>query len=223
MNFIENQTYHIYNQGNNQRKIFFEEEHYLFFLWKMRAYLLPFGDFISWCLMSNHFHWQFYVKQVSIQRSVLWENIDRVEYQRRIKKYGKKAQPVKNNFKRRAKGDSLVDLNEAIGILEQAYSSAINKQKNWTGSLLRKGCNAKDGFIPEFITLMKNGREDPRFKLGRDYGFVCLNYVHDNAVKAKMVKVSTDYRWSSARDYAGLRNGTLCNLERGREILNFLP
>ncbi len=223
MDFTENQIYHIFNQGNNQRKIFFEEENYLFFLWKMRTYLFPFGDFISWCLMPNHFHWQFYVKNVTVERSVFWENIDKVEYQRRVKKYGKKARLVENDFKRAAKGDSLVDLNEAIGTLERAYTNAINKQKKWSGSLFRKGCHAEDGFLSEFVTLMKNGREDPRFKLGNDYGFICLNYIHDNAKAANMVKVNTDYPWSSARDYAGLRNGTLCNLERGRQVLDFLP
>ena len=223
MKFIKNQTYHIYNQGNNQRQLFFEDENYLFFLWKMRAYLSPFGEFISWSLMPNHFHWQFYVRYVEIERKVYWANIDKVEHQRRLKKYGKKAQPVQNASKRLTKADSLVDLNEAIGTLEQSYSAAINRQKQWSGSLFKKGCQAKDGFIPEFITLMKNGREDPRFKLGNDYGFICLNYVHYNAVAANMVKEITDYTWSSAKDYAELRNGTLCNLERGRQILDFLP
>ncbi|MEM1327726.1 MAG: hypothetical protein AAGI23_17325 [Bacteroidota bacterium] len=57
MDFYNNQLFHIYNQGNNSRQTFFEEENYRYFLWKMRAYLPLFGDLISWCLMPNHFHW----------------------------------------------------------------------------------------------------------------------------------------------------------------------
>ncbi|MEM1124619.1 MAG: hypothetical protein AAGJ18_29540, partial [Bacteroidota bacterium] len=223
MKFEENQIYHIYNQGNNQRQVFFEEANYLFFLWKMRAYLHPFGDFISWCLMPNHFHWQFFVKKVVVPRHLLWKNIDSVEYQRRLKQYGKKAKPVDNHFKRKADRNELVDLNQAIGTLEQSYTSAINKQKKWSGSLFRKGCHAKDGFIPEFLTLMKHGREDPRFQLGNDYGFTCFQYIHQNAVAANLAVTITSYQWSSARDYAGLRRGTMCNLDRGRAILDFLP
>lgn len=68
MNFYENQLVHIYDRGNNKRQTFFSDENYKFFSWKMRAYLLPFGDLITWCLMLNHFHWQFYVKQVKMKR-----------------------------------------------------------------------------------------------------------------------------------------------------------
>ncbi|MBE9488697.1 MAG: transposase [Bacteroidetes bacterium] len=48
--------YHIYNQGNNQREIFFKRENYLFFLKKIETYILPYTDILAWCLMPNHFH-----------------------------------------------------------------------------------------------------------------------------------------------------------------------
>ncbi len=56
MQFEVGHIYHIYNQGNNRQPIFFERKHYLFFLQKMRAYLLPHGDILAYCLMPNHFH-----------------------------------------------------------------------------------------------------------------------------------------------------------------------
>ena len=43
MQFEQNVVYHIYNQGNNRKQIFFERSHYLLFLRKMRSYLLPYG------------------------------------------------------------------------------------------------------------------------------------------------------------------------------------
>lgn len=193
MNFYNNQLFHIYNQGNNRQPIFFNDENYIFFLWKMRAYLLPFGDLISYCLMPNHFHWQFFVQQVEIKRFILYKWVDEVEYQRRIQKFGKRAKQVENRIKRIANPNSLISLNESIGILEKSYTRAINKARERSGSLFRKNCKAKDGWIDEFITLRKtNGRLDYRFHPGNDYGYECLKYIHNNPVKAGLVRNNTD-------------------------------
>lgn len=219
MEFYQNQLFHIYNQGNNQRQIFFTENHYQFYLWKMRAYLLPFGDLIAWCLMPNHFHWQFFVRKTEIRRKELWLHSDKTEYQRRIRKFGAKAIPVEKGS-RTANGNKLITLNEAIGTLQKSYTHSLNKEKGWSGSLFRKRCKAKDGWIDEFITVTKNGKDDFRFLPGNDYGYQCFCYIHNNPVKAKIVKISSDYKWSSARDYTGLRDGNLCSLELGRQMFN---
>jgi len=51
-----NELYHIYNQGNNRRQVFFSDEDYLKFLTLFRDKVLPFADVFAWCLMPNHFH-----------------------------------------------------------------------------------------------------------------------------------------------------------------------
>jgi len=56
MEFFKNELYHIYNRGNNQQKIFFKPDNYLFFLGKVRRYILPYCDILAYCLMPNHFH-----------------------------------------------------------------------------------------------------------------------------------------------------------------------
>ena len=66
MIFEENQIYHIYNQGNNKELIFFQEKNYLFFLRKMRQYLSPYIDFLSYCLMPNHFHFLVLVRATTL-------------------------------------------------------------------------------------------------------------------------------------------------------------
>ncbi|MDD4236020.1 MAG: hypothetical protein PHF99_08405, partial [Bacteroidales bacterium] len=53
--------YHIYNQGNNRRRIFLIRENYLFFLKKIETYILPYADILAYCLMPNHFHLMVYV------------------------------------------------------------------------------------------------------------------------------------------------------------------
>jgi len=222
MQFYENQLFHICNQGNNKRQIYFSDDNYEFFLWKMRAYLLPFGDLVAYCLMPNHYHWQFFVRKITVERKVLRVHIDKVELQRRIYKYGDKAQPVNHARTRTAKENKGIALNDAIGDLQKGYAQAINKERNWTGSLFRTPFKAKDGWINEFVTVDKKGKNDFRFLPGNDYSYKCLEYIHRNPVKAKLVKNTTDYRWSSAKEYAGIRNGSLCNFELGREIINFM-
>lgn len=219
MEFYENRLFHIYNQGNNQQQIFFSDQNYEFFLWKMRAYLHPFGDLISYCLMPNHFHWLFFIKKIVILKSdwIIWKN--EIEYQRRLKKYGLNAKRVID--KTSEKNDSeLITLNQSIGILERTYCQAINKERKTSGNIFRQHCKAKDGWINEFVTVKKRNKKiDHRFLPGNDYAYQCFNYIHNNPKKAGMVKNATEWLFSSARDYAGLRNGNLCNLEIGKSIL----
>lgn len=54
--FLPNQYYHLYNRGNNRQAVFFEDENYLFFLRRLRQYLLPVVSVIAYCLMPTHYH-----------------------------------------------------------------------------------------------------------------------------------------------------------------------
>lgn len=185
----------------------------------MRSYLPPFGDLVSYCLMPNHFHWLFLVKKKVIPKMDwrIWKN--EIEYQRRIKKYGSKAKRIVVETAR-TKESETITLNQSIGILQRTYCQAINKERKTTGSLFRLHCKAKDGWINEFVTVKKrNGKIDSRFLSGNDFAFRCINYIHANPKKASLVKNNVDWEYSSAKDYAGLRNGTLCNLELGNAIL----
>jgi len=66
MQFEEGYIYHIYNQGNNRQKIFFNRENYLYFLRKINTYILPYGDILAWCLMPNHFHLMVLVNNIEV-------------------------------------------------------------------------------------------------------------------------------------------------------------
>ena len=172
--------------------------------------------------MPNHFHWQFYVRAIAIKRKTLRDHVDAVEFERRVAKYGKKAKSVNKSSQRTMDGQSLITLNDAIGNLLKGYTRAVNKEKNWSGSLFRGKCNAKDGWIEDFVTRQKNQSTDWRFLEGTDYGYRLLHYIHENPVKAGLVSTVIDYEWSSARDYYGLRDGTLCNSEMGRQLQSSL-
>jgi putative transposase len=68
--------YHIYNQGNNRRRIFFTRSNYVFFKEKLRTHITPYADIIAWCLLPNHFHLMVYVKEefVDMERALKLPN-----------------------------------------------------------------------------------------------------------------------------------------------------
>jgi putative transposase len=63
MDFETGHIFHLFNQGNNRQKIFFNTGNYLSFLKKINVCILPNADILAWCLMPNHFHLMVYVKE----------------------------------------------------------------------------------------------------------------------------------------------------------------
>ena len=197
MQFEQGHIYHIYNQGNNRQKIFFERENYLFFLKKMREYLLPYCDIVAYCLMPNHFHWMVLVKEIAVMPT-----------------HGvTQSHPVSKSKER--------TLNDSIAILLRSYTRAINKQQNRSGNLFSEATKAEcltkpEGITPSFYLTQFGtmiNTHQPEF----EYPQICFDYIHQNPVKAHLVKDALDWEFSSYRDYAGLRNGTLVNKNSATE------
>ena len=107
---------------------------------------------------------------------------------------------------RKAFGSSnMQELSYQVGILISTYSQAINKQNNTTGSLFQQKTKAKD-------LIVKNN-----FKKG-NYLINAMHYTHQNPWKAGLAKMIEDWPYSSFPDYAGLRNGQLCNKRTSDEF-----
>lgn len=198
MHFISNTIYHIYNQGNNRQKVFFRDENYLFFLSKMRHFILPHAHFLAYCLMPNHFHWLIITKESACE----WLD------------FGTTTEKTTRYSPRQR-------LSHQINTLLRSYTRAINNQEDRSGSLFRLHTKAKDGWQDEFIEAAKanNGTGHFRFNSDNDYAAQCFHYIHENPSKAGLVLNPNDWLYSSARDYAGLRDGTLCNQVLARELL----
>lgn len=96
--------------------------------------------------------------------------------------------------------------NNGYRILLSSYTKAINVQENRTGSLFQQNSKAK------CLTALSNYKSN-------NYGLVCFNYIHQNPLNAGLVSKIEDWEFSSFRDYAGTRNGTMCNKNLAFELL----
>lgn len=89
---------------------------------------------------------------------------------------------------------NLCELSNGYRLLQSNYAQYINKKKGRTGSLFRQKTKAKS---------LQDGH--------KNYGFIAFHYIHQNPLRAGMVQQLEDWDFSSFTDYAGRRNGTICN------------
>ncbi|HTC00291.1 MAG TPA: hypothetical protein VK705_06380 [Ferruginibacter sp.] len=101
-------------------------------------------------------------------------------------------------------GNLTIDpLTNGIRKLLSGYARIYNHRYNKTGSLFRQKTKVKclsDIEIHSGSLLNIS-----------DYYSTCFQYIHQNPYKAGLVKRIEDWNYSSYKDYAGLRKGTLCN------------
>lgn len=210
MYFEENLIYHVYNQGNNKQPIFFERENYLFFLKKMRKHILPHADILCYCLMPNHFHWLLVPKTAGVIDGTVPKLIRKTEEEELSATLEVSANRIAPKQKR---------LNQEIATLLSSYTKAINKRYGRSGSLFKSKTKAKNGWIDDFVTI-DGKNKNVFFKPENDYAYQCFQYIHNNPVKANLVVNNTDWEFSSAKDYSGIRKGSMCNYALARIILN---
>ena len=96
-------------------------------------------------------------------------------------------------------------LNKSIGSALSSYSQNFNRKTGRTGSLFRKRTKAKS------LSLRR---------VDNNYGINCYLYIHQNPVRAGLVEKLEDWKFSSFRDYVGLRQGNLCNKKLAIELFN---
>jgi putative transposase len=145
--------YHIYNRGNNGIDVFLETENYYHFLRLYAKYIEPIAETFAWCLLKNHFH-------------ILVKIKDRVEINETELSYNTTEKP------------KLIDPSRQFSHLFNAYTQAINKRYNRTGSLF------ETTFERKLVSSEK-------------YFLQLIYYIHNNPVHHGFVKQMSLYPWSS--------------------------
>lgn len=192
MQINKGHVYHFYNSGNNTMPIFYCRDNYLTFLEKLHAYILPYADVLSWCLLPDYFHLMLYVREAEIE-------IDEV---------------ARCNFTKRR------TLNRSVSIMLCSYTRTIMKKV--TGSVFQHSTEAvcltdPSAIIPVWY-LKEYGATSSVLNPSKDYPQLCFNYIHNAPVKEGLVKSPEDWEFSSFPDVAGLRNGKIINRERIGEM-----
>lgn len=117
-------------------------------------------------------------------------------------------------------GGILIDpVTNGIRKLLSGYSRIFNTNNQRSGSIFRQKTRTK------CLSDIKITSGNPYFP--KDYFINCFRYIHQNPYVAKLVARLEEWEFSSFPDYAGLRNGTLCQKDLaitycGYEPLNFI-
>lgn len=91
-------------------------------------------------------------------------------------------------------------ISNGFRLVQSSYAKAVNKQRQRFGNLFQQKTHAR---------LIESG----------EHVLTTFHYIHQNPVKAQLVTSPELWHYSSYRDYAGLRNGKLCNKLKARTIL----
>jgi len=154
--FYAGEYYHIYNRGNNRQNIFFERKNYLFFLRRVREYLLPSGIVVTaYCLMPTHYHLMVGIKQTS----EVWETSEvstgmmrlSVSYTKAInKRYQRSGVLFQGPFQavHVDRNEYLLHLSRYIH-LNPVTAGLVERPEDWEFSSYRDYIGLRNGTLPE--------------------------------------------------------------------------
>ena len=146
--FLQGEFYHLYNRGNDRQPIFFDDENYLFFLKRIRRYLMPGVRLHAYCLMPNHYHLLVEVAQ----------DIDLSDYMKKLiisytkavnKRYEKVGHLFQGPFKAKDVGtqDYFLHLSRYIH-LNARIAKLVQRAEDWEFSSYRDYLGVRrDGFV----------------------------------------------------------------------------
>jgi len=151
MNFEEGQLYHVYNRGINHQPIFYCRENYLFFIKKIKKYLVPIADILSWNLLPGHFNFLIYANEVTgrkIKKSPIGSNCFSEGIRIMLSSYTKAIQLQEeytgNLFQQKTKGKCLTIGEENHGETVFHYihrqpvqKKLVNRMEDWEFSSYR--------------------------------------------------------------------------------------
>jgi REP element-mobilizing transposase RayT len=110
-------------------------------------------------------------------------------------------------------GNVILDpLSNGFRKLLSAYTHQFNKKYKRSGSLFRPKTKAKN------LSIVPPGHYSPN-----DYYLNCFCYVHQNAVRHRLVESVDKWPFSSYHFYAGRIHEDLCSVEAARRICGYTP
>ena len=182
-------TYHIFNRGNAQDYIFYQERNYSYFLKKYFQYLEGFVNTYAYCLLRNHFHLLIELRPQEEMLPYLFKQ--KAGSENEFYKFVKN-QEIERGLALGLHSDHPVDISslppetqfcsktvsEQFRFFMLSYAKAINIQEQRKGSLFQKGFKRK--IVPD-LESKKN----------------TLGYILLNPVRHHICEHPEEYPWSS--------------------------
>jgi len=108
-------------------------------------------------------------------------------------------------------------ITNGIRKLLRGYARIFNSRYQRTGSIFRQKTKSK-----KLTDIPLIEKEKPRLK-AEEYHAACFHYIHQNPFRVGLVKKMEEWDYSSFKDYAGLRQGTLCNKSLAAKLCLYNP
>jgi REP element-mobilizing transposase RayT len=144
--------YHLYNRGNNRNRIFYQCANYVFFLRRLREYLVPVVDVVAFCLMPTHYHLLVQVKMSGASEDVSKAMMRfSVSYTKAMnRRYDRVGSLFQGAFQTKHVGrnDYLVHLSRYIS-LNPLMAGMVERPEDWEFSSYREYIGLRNGTLPK--------------------------------------------------------------------------
>ena len=104
-------------------------------------------------------------------------------------------------------------ITNSVRKLLSGYARIFNNTTGRSGSLFRQKTKAK------CLSDIKGNISN--LTSAQDYYINCFHYIHQNPLRAKLVTHLEDWTFSSFKDYANFRNGSLCKKELAKMYCSY--
>lgn len=96
------------------------------------------------------------------------------------------------------------EFTQNLRTLLSSYTRAVNHEKKRTGSLFQQNTRAK---CLNYSTARSN------------YALTCFHYIHQNPLIRGLVKKMEEWKFSSFREYIGLSENPICDIDQAKDLL----
>jgi REP element-mobilizing transposase RayT len=178
MNITANETFHIFNQGNNQETLFYEVEDYREFLKFFKKFVFPHAKILAYCLMPNHFHFLIHATEDSTKIKRVG-NIDlcalsngfRLLQSNYAQYINKKHNRSGSLFRQKTKAKSMLDGDEYYEFIAFQYihqnplkAGLVTRMENWEYSSFSDYCDpGKESFCDRELAYKLIGFDKENF------------------------------------------------------------
>ena len=148
VDLVAGECYHLYNRGNNRQPIFYERDNHLFFLRRLREYLIPILDIAAYCLMPTHYHLLVLLKEADLSHRM---QLFSIAYTKAMnKRYDRVGALFQGAFRvRHVEDDGYLAQLSCYIHLNPVMGGLVERPEDWEFSSYREYIGLRRGTLPK--------------------------------------------------------------------------